>query len=82
MKIKTDCTKNYMSGMEALEDFGFKKVGLIRITKNFKEITRDLVEKNGKLYYYVGMDHFNTTIYSVTLKEVEKLTGEYTKEMY
>lgn len=77
MKIQTNITKSYASGIEAVEDCGFEEIGIIEMNKNFKRISRTLLEKENKLYYYVGMDHFNTTVYNVTLNPIENLSGDY-----
>lgn len=79
MKIKTDCTKNYMSGIEALEDCGFKHIGYIEMLNSFKTVTRALLEKNGVHYYYKGMDHYNSTVYSATVEKVDNIKGWYSE---
>lgn len=80
MKITTDVTKSYESGTEALEDKGYKVVGTIFMNRNLREVKRILLEKNDKEYYYVGMDHYNTTVYSCTIYPVDSLKGEYRTE--
>lgn len=70
--IKTDVTESYLCAEEAIEDQGFKHVGFITINNRQKH----LFEKDGKQYYFRNMDHFNTTIYSVDLGEVEDLDSD------
>lgn len=77
MKLKTDCTKNYMTGIEALNDCGFKEIGTIEMINSFKTVTRILVEKDGIKYYYKGMNHYNTTVYSVFIEKIEEIDGWY-----
>lgn len=55
--VKTNESKSYMSFINALSDEGYYQVG----PKTFR--------KDGKDYEFVSYDHFNTTIYSVTLQE-------------
>ena len=53
---------SYSNASEALEDNGYTKT-----------YTREGIRfvKNGRTYKYVGMDHYNTEIFSVTIREVE-----------
>lgn len=82
MKIKTDCTKSYMSGIEALQDLGYNHIGIIEMNNSFKIVRRQLLEKNGVRFYYKGMDHYNTTIYNVSIEKVSKINGWYNEEEF
>lgn len=77
MKIYTDNTKSYVSGIEAVEELGFKHIGTITITTKFRQENRHLFEKDGVQYYWKSMDNFNLTIYSVVIEKVEELKGDY-----
>jgi hypothetical protein len=81
MKILTDCTKTFLSSQDALEHKGYKKIGILHYLKQFKYKTTDLYKKDNKLYYFKNMNHFNTTVYSVTVGKVSNLKGEYFKEL-
>lgn len=73
--IKTDVSKNYFNAGQALEDEGFKSVGYVAfavVGKGSK--TREVFEKDGVKYYYVGMNNFNSTIYNIKLREVNELS--------
>lgn len=67
MKVYPDVSKSYFSASEALKDNGFEPVGkgVMRSGK-----TVDVFKKDGKLYRYMGMEHFNSTIYQIDLKNV------------
>lgn len=67
--IRTDVSKDYFEATEALEDKGYKVIG----TVEFSGHTRTLLSKNGKEYYYAGMEHCNTTIYSVSIVNVDDI---------
>lgn len=75
--IKTDCTKNYYSAMDALQEMEYKEIGTITYSCRKKDTTRPLLEKDNKQYAYLGMDHFNTTINKVFLGDIETLVGNY-----
>lgn len=77
MKINTDISKNYMNAIQALEDEGFQHIGVIKMKVNNKETIKPLLKKAGIQYYYIGMDHFNTTIYSVKVGRVDRLKINY-----
>ena len=86
MVIKPDQSKSYQSFAEALEDNGFVNVGrATQFTENDVNL-KEVFEKENELYYISGHDHFNTTIYSVELKELDELSDhgnyEYDLEMY
>ena len=67
MKVYPDVSKSYFSASEALKDNGFKRAGK-GIMRSGKAV--DLFEKDGKIYRYMGMEHFNSTIYQIDLKNV------------
>lgn len=70
-QIKTNEAKSYMSACEALEDNNLIYVGKFwnKNPVSGKTIKREIFEdKNKRLWAFVGMDHFNTTIYSITVK--------------
>lgn len=67
MKVYPDVNKSYFTAAEALEDNGFKRAGK-GIMRSGKTI--DVFKKDGKLYRYMGMEHFNSTIYQIDLKNV------------
>ena len=73
---------SYASSYEALEEAGYKHVGTITYMKNFKWVKRDLFEKAGKQYVYLGMDNYNTTIYEIYLGKASTLQGEYRTQKF
>lgn len=77
MKINADITRSYLNEIEALHDMGFNHIGIVKYLRNFKEFTAQVVEKNGKKYYVKGMEHFNTTIYNITLGLVDNLNQKW-----
>ena len=58
LKLETDQTKTYFKPADAVTYQGFGQHD-------------DVFTKNGKDYKIQSYDHFNTTIYSVTLKEAK-----------
>lgn len=76
MKVKTDVTQNYFNATEALEDKWYTHIGEVW----FNGTRRPAYEKNGNVYYFVSMDHFNSTVYSVTINNVKNLKSEYSIE--
>lgn len=75
--VKTDCTKNYYSALEALEELGYKEIGTVTYACRKHDTTKTLIEKDGKRFAFMGMDHFNSTIYKVFLGDIETLEGKY-----
>lgn len=73
MKVNTDVTQSFFNATQALEDKGYKHIGEVW----FNGVRRPAYEKNGNVYYFVNMDHHNTTIYSVTINNVNNLKSEY-----
>lgn len=58
LKVETNQAKAYFTPADAVTDQGFEQKG-------------EVFTKDGKDYKIKSYDHFNTTIYSVTLKEVK-----------
>ena len=58
LKVETDQSKTYFKPSDALVDQGFSQ-------------RDEIFRKDGKPYTIESYDHFNTTIYSVTLKEIK-----------
>ena len=58
LNISTDQSKAYFNPADAVTDKGFGRMD-------------DVFFKDGKNYKIKSYDHFNTTIYSVTLKEIK-----------
>lgn len=61
LKVKTDETKNYFTPADALVDQGYS----VRETRNGLKASKDGVD-----YRVASYDHFNTTVYSVTLIQI------------
>jgi hypothetical protein len=73
--IKTDVSKDYFNAREALIDEGFESVGGVLFYAVGKGLqNRSTYEKDGVKYYYVGMNNFNSTIYSIKLRKVNELS--------
>ena len=72
IKINTDQSKSYFHADEALEDNGFEYFGRF---ENFNPISGTLIKdiwerkEDGKLFSFAGMDHYNTTIYYIKMRE-------------
>jgi hypothetical protein len=70
-KITPSENKNYQSAECALEDLGYVKEGVYEaenpVSKKWikRAVFRD---KSNRLWAFYGMDNYNTTIYSITLK--------------
>ncbi|NUU75071.1 MULTISPECIES: hypothetical protein [Paenibacillus] len=75
--IKTDDSKHYYFASQALADKGYKEIGKVKYNRKFRTISTDLYEKDGKLYAFREMYHYNTTVYSIKLGLVHTLKGEY-----
>lgn len=76
--VKTDISKNYFNARQALEDEGYEIKGGVAFSvvgKGYQE--RSVYEKDGVQYYYVSMNNFNSTIYSVKLRKINDLS-DYT----
>lgn len=67
--VETNPAENYFYASEALEDEGYKEVGIAYTTDGDFEIYR----KDGEEFYFVGMNNYNATIYEVYLEPLEKL---------
>lgn len=67
--VETNPAEDYFYASAALEDVGYMEVGVAYTTEGEQEIYR----KDGKEYYFVGMNHFNTTIYEIYLEPLEEL---------
>ena len=59
LKIETDQSKSYFKPSDAVVDQGFSQ-------------RDDVFSKDNKSYKIKSYDHYNTTIYSVTLREIKK----------
>lgn len=68
MKVTTDQTKSYRSASEALADQGFEFQGAFFRLSDQKE--HNVFTKDGDSFAFNGMDHYNTTVYSVNLKKI------------
>lgn len=71
MIIKPDQSKSYGSAHEALEDAGFEFIGKFgrKLPISNKWYTVRIFERaHGEYFYFVSMNHYNTTVYSVTVK--------------
>ena len=55
--VETNQSKSYSSPSAALQDEGYQQVD------------NAIFEKNGKKYKLESYDHFNATIYSITLQD-------------
>lgn len=75
--VETNQAENYFYASEALEDEGYKEVGIAYTTDGDFEIYR----KDGEEFYFVGMTHFNSTISEVYLEPLEKL-NYYNKDYH
>lgn len=73
MKIKPDQTKSYFSADQALSDSGFEYYGQGFGPENAvgKRKKYEVFEKDNQHYAFQSMDHYNTTIFSITLKEID-----------
>ena len=80
MKIIPDQTKSYAHASVALEEHGFEYVGAFygerNAVGNRKKYQVYYHETKG-YYYLAGMNHFNTQIYSITMKPLPKPLGHY-----
>lgn len=61
IKVKTDEAKSYLHPQDAIADQGYS----VRETRDGL-----VAEKDGKKYSVESYDHYNTTVYSVNLKEI------------
>jgi hypothetical protein len=77
MTVYPDQSKSYFFAGHAIEDLGFRSIGKVIYTRQFNTVRTEVFEKDGELYYYKGMSHFNTTIYEAYLGLVSSLTGDY-----
>ena len=76
--VKTDISKDYFNAGQALQDEGFKSIGDVAFSVVGKgSQTREAFEKDNKQYYFVSMNNFNSTIYSVKIRELNDLS-DYT----
>jgi hypothetical protein len=75
--IYPDQSKSYFYGSHAVEDLGYRSVGKVIYTHQFKKVGTEVFEKEGELYAYKGMSHTNTTIYEIYLGLVRTLKGDY-----
>lgn len=65
--------KSYWTVFEALEDLGYTVADPHLLMYENINNFHHLFAKDGKYYGYLGMDHFNTMIYSITLIEVQEV---------
>lgn len=79
--IRPNQGKSYYTFGEALVDEGFKRIGSVRYSLNFKPVIRGVYERYGKMYYILNYDHFNTTVYELELRNIDELTN-YDLELY
>jgi len=73
--INPDITKNYYTSYEALEEFGYKKVPAHELPDWVIDHLEDgeenkVVEQNNEYFVYQGMDHSNSTIYEIELRQL------------
>ena len=76
MTIKPDQTQSYHHASEALTAAGYEDCGTMYgprnpITGEQKKHGVFKNEKTGKFYSFGGMNHFNTQIFSISLKPVD-----------
>ncbi len=65
--MKTDTSKKFQNGGEALVDLGFKKVGNAVITTNDGHEVKEIFKKDEESVYIIYVDHSDTTINSLTI---------------
>lgn len=75
MTIKPSQIETYQHASEALAANGYDNCGLMYgprnpITGEQKKYSVFKNEKTGKFYQFAGMNHFNTQIFSISLKPV------------
>lgn len=75
--INPDQSKSYFYASHAIEDLGYKSIGKVIYKKQFKKVEADVYEKDGVLYAYKGMSHYNTTIYEIYISILSSLKGDY-----
>lgn len=66
--------KSYFNVCDALEDLGYEAVELSEEELILIDDFEDVFTKNGKYYGFLGMYNYNTTIYDITLVEVDEIS--------
>ena len=80
MTITPDQGKSYSSAIDAIEDFGMFYEGIFLGPRNAfgKAKTYKIFSHQGMGYYYFGgMDHYNTSIHSITMKRLKNNIDSY-----
>lgn len=75
--IYPDQSKSYFFADEAIKDLGYRSIGKVIYTKQFKKVEADVFECEGELYAFKGMSNYKTTIYEIYLGLVSSLKGGY-----
>lgn len=73
-KIYPDQSKNYWDAAAALKDLKYEYVGDYRIGRKKRNVFKHTEQG---LVYYLRMDHFNATIFFITLQKLPKSLNEY-----
>ena len=75
MTIKPNQSESYFSAMNALEDEGYEYIGTYekQFKKRFKRIMYRNI-KSGETYAFDGMNNFNMTIKSISLRKKDLKT--------
>ncbi|WP_141770160.1 hypothetical protein [Bacillus massilinigeriensis] len=74
--MKVDESRCYQNVDHALIEMGFRKRGRIVLSSAYPKRKPTLYEKNGELFYYIGMVHFNESIKSIKLRKVKSISNK------
>ena len=75
MTIRPSQSESYFSAMNALEDEGYEYIGTYESCNSIsKKIFKRIMYRNiksGETYYFDGMNNFNMTIKSISLRKFD-----------